>query len=176
MEKGLKIFLLIILLIVIGIGVYYFINKSPIKTLNLSSKDNVSAESIFIEKNKNSKEATVDITVIFNESHIYISNELGVKTCYIYKELFFWDLETALLYYPSEEGKEYVRKIDSFLDGYNVTKVVANIKSGNGKNDFTCSLGGYDDAKNSIVFISQSDNSRYTFGLDEAREQYPFIP
>ena len=165
--------LIVIVLIAISAGVYFFIKSSSqtIETLNVSLKSQLGDESSILERNNKLKEVKIDTTIDFNFALSEILAETATTSCYLYQEMFFSDEQVKFDHTTSDEEKEYLKKMNDFIEGYKITQVIIVVRTINGKEGFDCVLRGNDDTKNTMAITSE-DGLRYTLGLDDARKQY----
>ena len=170
--KKLIILLVFLIIILISIGAYFLTQTShDTETLTLSLSTELGNETTIIKKNNNLKEAEIDTEIDINFDLSSILAETATASAYKSQEMFFGDEEIKFDYEPSKEEKEYLRKMNEFLKGYEIKKVKASVKTAKGKEGFEYILIGTDDTKNTLVLISE-DGSRYTLKLNQAKEQY----
>ena len=177
MAKKILITAIVLLLLIASlfIGFYFFMGSSEkIESLTLTLSTELGDETSIIERNNNLKEAKIDTTVTINLYLSQILAETATTSCYLYQGLFFGDEEIKFDHTPSNEEKEYLRKMNEFLEGYDLTQAIIRVKTINGDEGFDCVLRGIDDTKNTMVLISE-EGLRYTLTLDQAKKQYFWI-
>lgn len=172
MKKVLIAIIIILLIISSFIVVYFLKDSSPeTETLSINLSIDLGDETWLIERNNNLKEVKIDTNVNLNLDLSKFLAETATASCYVYQEIFFGDKEIKFDHIPSEEEKEYSRKANEFLEGYDLKQVIVRVKATNGGDGFDCVLRGIDDTKNTMALIS-GDGLRYSLTLDKAKQQY----
>ena len=174
MANKILIAIIIFLALVVSVFVgFYFYNGASEKTesLSLTLSTEFGDEVSTIKKDNNLREVEIGSTVSFNLSLSQILAETATISCYLYQEMFFGDEEIKFEHTPSEEEKEYLKKMNDFIGGYKITQVIVNIKTINGDEGFCCVLQGADDTKNTMTLITAEGLTTY-MGLNQAKKQF----
>ena len=171
------IIIAVILVVILSLlGLYYSnsqkINSGDkIETLTLTYSDNLVSETSNLERNKILKQVKINTEGQINLDLSQILAQTATTSCIFYQKIFFEGEEIDFNHVPSEEEKEYLRKMNEFIGEYTITQVLVEIHTINGNEGFVCSLNGNDKTQNTMILIGK-DNTRYTLTLNQAEEQY----
>ena len=148
-------------------------SNTKIETLNLSVQTPLGDESTVIERDNKLKDVRIETTATLSNNLFENSGWIATSSCYLFQSMYYDESFNVdeIMKLSSEEEKEYVKKIENFIEGYKITQVRIEIKTGKGEEGFTCLLTGNDDTKNTMRIVSE-DGASYSLTLDKAKEQY----
>ncbi len=171
------IVLAVILVVIVSLLGLYYTNTQKLnsedetETETLTFSDNLVSETSYLEKNNNLKQANIKTDGKINLDISHILAETATTSCILYQKIFFEGEEIDFSHAPSEEEKEYLKKMNDFIGDYEITQVIVNLKTSNNEEGFSCVLKGKDETQNTMTLITKDGLTTY-MDLNQAKQQF----